>query len=364
MPSVISNLAIAVLAMQAMAGPAHSPHGHRRHHARHGKRACRAKAPHGVGQGHGAAGNGSVPIYVSESAISMDSASSMASASASQIGSENAATGMSLHCNDGIQLMSPGVSSAATAVPTTSSIDPNEVDPVSGFISASTSTTSSDKGVIDASVSLGAPGGTTSTTALSASVTSLILSSAASSLESSSISSAVASPSASSPALPPVTGLNDKRVFAHYMVGIVSQFAQADWVKDMQTAKDHGIDGFALNIGKDDYTQKQLDLAYAAAEVVDFDLFISFDFNWYSISDVDGVSTMFKRYMDKPKQYKVNGKPFVSTFVGDGFDWGAVETAVGKPIHSVPFYEPKAENADLPSLSGLFSWYVVSSITI
>lgn len=153
-----------------------------------------------------------------------------------------------------------------------------------------------------------------------------------------------------------MTGTSEKRVFAHYMVGIVSQFQQADWEKEMQIAKAHAIDGFALNIGTDDYTQKQLDLAFSAAEVVDFDLFISFDFNWYSISDVDGVSTMFKRYMDKPKQYKVDGKPFVSTFIGDGFDWGAVEQQVGKPIHSVPFYEPSAANADLPSLSGLFSW--------
>jgi len=126
----------------------------------------------------------------------------------------------------------------------------------------------------------------------------------------------------------------------------------------MKIAKAHGIDGFACNIGKDDYSQKQLDLAYAAAEVVDFELFISFDFNWYHIDEVDAVATMFKRYMDKPKQYKVDGKPFVSTFIGDGFDWGAVEKAVGEPIHSVPFYEPKAENANLPSISGLFSWYV------
>jgi glucan endo-1,3-alpha-glucosidase len=143
------------------------------------------------------------------------------------------------------------------------------------------------------------------------------------------------------------------------MVGIVSTYAQADWENDMKIAKAHGVDGFALNIGKDDYSQKQLDLAYAAAEVVDFDLFISFDFNWYHIDEVDAVATMFKRYMDRPKQYKVDGKPFVSTFVGDGFDWGAVEKAVGKPIHSVPFYEPTAQNADLPSVSGLFSWYVL-----
>lgn len=213
--------------------------------------------------------------------------------------------------------------------------------------------------MIDTSVSIGIPGVGLSTTASNPSTTSLSLSSASISLSSAvseSVASASASASASAPALPPVTGTSDKRVFAHYMVGIVSQFAQSDWEKEMSTAKAHGIDGFALNIGTDDYTQKQLDNAFAAAEVVDFDLFISFDFNWYSTSDVDGVATMFKRYMDKPKQYKVNGKPFVSTFIGDGFDWGAVEKQVGKEIHSVPFYEPSASNADLPSLSGLFSW--------
>lgn len=140
------------------------------------------------------------------------------------------------------------------------------------------------------------------------------------------------------------------------MVGIVSQFVQADWEKEMRIAKAHAIDGFALNIGVDPYTQDQLDLAYSAAEAVDFDVFISFDFNWYQISDVDKVSTMFKRYMDKPKQYKVDGKPFVSTFIGDGFDWAAVQQQVGKAIYAVPFNEPTAQNADTPALSGLFSW--------
>jgi len=91
MPSVISYSAIALLAMQAMAGPAHTPHGHRRHHARHGKRACRAKTTQAAGQGYGGVeiANGTVPIYISESAISIDSAS------VSQIGSGNAATGTS-----------------------------------------------------------------------------------------------------------------------------------------------------------------------------------------------------------------------------------------------------------------------------
>lgn len=219
-------------------------------------------------------------------------------------------------------------------------------------------TESGDKGgLIDISLSLGI--GHSSTSAPQSSAISLSVSTdSQSSASSASASASAAAPSTSSP-VPTAPGPdNGKRVFAHYMVGIVSQFAQADWEKEMRTAKAHGIDGFALNIGVDGYTQTQLDHAYAAAEVVDFDLFISFDFNWYSTSDVDGVSTMFKRYMNMPKQYKVDGKPFVSTFIGDGFDWGAVERQVGQEIHSVPFYEPSSQNAQLPSLSGLFSWCV------
>ena len=57
-------------------------------------------------------------------------------------------------------------------------------------------------------------------------------------------------------------------VFAHFMIGIVSTYQQEDYITDMNLAKSKGIDGFALNIGVDPYTQQQLDYAYAAAEQV------------------------------------------------------------------------------------------------
>jgi hypothetical protein len=76
---------------------------------------------------------------------------------------------------------------------------------------------------------------------------------------------------------------------------------------------------------------------------------------------------MLARYMDRPSQLKIDGKPYVSTFIGDGFDWSAVEKQVGKPIYSVPFWLPSSENAGNKGLSGLFSWYVaevgVGSVT-
>jgi glucan endo-1,3-alpha-glucosidase len=61
------------------------------------------------------------------------------------------------------------------------------------------------------------------------------------------------------------------------MVGIVSQYTSSSWERDMNSAKSYGIDGFALNIGQDAYTNTQLGLAYAAAEKIGFKVFISFD---------------------------------------------------------------------------------------
>ncbi|OCF37162.1 hypothetical protein I316_01069 [Kwoniella heveanensis BCC8398] len=149
---------------------------------------------------------------------------------------------------------------------------------------------------------------------------------------------------------------SSKLVFAHFMIGIVHGYTLNDWVNDINLARSYGIDGWALNIGLDWYTQPQLDLAYQACDQTGFWCFISFDFNWYTIDNVTGVVDMMKRYKDKPSQLRVDGKPFVSTFIGDGFDWSAVATAVGEEVYAVPFWAPTQENADNKGLSGLFSW--------
>ncbi|OCF72760.1 hypothetical protein I204_05989 [Kwoniella mangroviensis CBS 8886] len=155
----------------------------------------------------------------------------------------------------------------------------------------------------------------------------------------------------------PVKGNSDKKVFAHFMIGIVYAYTLESWLEDIELAKSKGIDGFALNIGLDSYTQPQLDLAYKAAEISgDFVCFISFDFNWYTVDNTTGVSEMMKRYNDLPAQFKVDGKPFVSSFIGDGFDWAAVGSGCGQEIYAVPFWAPTQENADNKGLSGLFSW--------
>ena len=153
------------------------------------------------------------------------------------------------------------------------------------------------------------------------------------------------------------TPLASKHVFAHFMVGIVSTYALQDWVNDMNLAKSYGITGFALNIGTDSYTDAQLDLAYqAGAQVSDFNLFISFDFNWYNLGDTSQVATLLQKYGGESAQLLVDGKVFVSTFIGDGFDWASVASQSGRALEVVPYWEPTSSNADNGALGGLFSW--------
>ena len=67
------------------------------------------------------------------------------------------------------------------------------------------------------------------------------------------------------------------------MVGIVPEYTKQSWERDMSLAKSYGIDGFALNIGTDGYTDRQLALAYSAAQSVNFVVFLSFDVSGHEI---------------------------------------------------------------------------------
>ncbi|KAJ7864559.1 glycoside hydrolase [Mycena leptocephala] len=145
-------------------------------------------------------------------------------------------------------------------------------------------------------------------------------------------------------------------VFAHFMVGIVDGYTQADWANDIALAAATGIDAFALNIGTDSWTDPQLALAYAAARSTSFKLFISFDFAASpGFSDFNNqIVPRLKLYASNPAQLQWGNGALVSTFTGDGFDWSAVRSAVGTPLEIIPFYQ--AAQAHQESTDGLFMW--------
>ena len=53
-------------------------------------------------------------------------------------------------------------------------------------------------------------------------------------------------------------GGNQKLVVAHHMVGNTYPYTQDDWKTDIEQAHAAGIDGFALNIGTDEWQPKQI----------------------------------------------------------------------------------------------------------
>ncbi|KAK5654325.1 hypothetical protein OQA88_7503 [Cercophora sp. LCS_1] len=158
-----------------------------------------------------------------------------------------------------------------------------------------------------------------------------------------------------------IRGDDERKVFAHYMVGLTCNQSPQQWYHDMVTAKAVGIDGFALNIGPEDpWTEKQLQEAYRAAEYVgDFVLFLSFDMacgDWPVAQVVDLINT----FKDSKAQMNAEGKPFVSTFEGPGWadNWSTVRDETGG-IFLVPDWAslgPYGVGEKLDVIDGAFSW--------
>ncbi|KAJ7050679.1 glycoside hydrolase family 71 protein [Mycena amicta] len=145
------------------------------------------------------------------------------------------------------------------------------------------------------------------------------------------------------------------------MVGIVENFSIADWLAEMTTAKSIGIDGFALNCAPprvDSYTPRQLANAYAAAQQIPggFSVFPSFDFAYWTNGDAPTIIEVMKNYSSLPSQALYNGRPIVSTFVGESFNWDLVR-ATGINVWAMPMLEDPGQLGSPNTLDGAFSWY-------
>lgn len=123
----------------------------------------------------------------------------------------------------------------------------------------------------------------------------------------------------------------------------------------MQRAKAYGIDAFALNIGTDSYTDTQLGFAYQSAANNGMKVFISFDFSYWQTSNGAGVGQKIAQYAGQSAQLQVNGRPFASSFIGDGVDVNAIRSGAGSNVYFVPNFHP---NTDTSTIDGALSWGV------
>jgi glucan endo-1,3-alpha-glucosidase len=135
-----------------------------------------------------------------------------------------------------------------------------------------------------------------------------------------------------------------RKVFAHYVVGLTYNQTVEQWRHDISSAAASSIDGFALNVGAQDaHTLTALRHAYEAAadwsaNTTPFSLFLSFDFAASDGWNIDKVANFTNTFKDEPAQFKVDGRPLVSTFEGPGFadPWKQVREKVDGGIHFVP----------------------------
>ncbi|KAA8566475.1 hypothetical protein MFRU_042g00060 [Monilinia fructicola] len=145
-------------------------------------------------------------------------------------------------------------------------------------------------------------------------------------------------------------------VFAHFMIGIVGNRASSsDYDADMVLAQSAGIDAFALNIGTDDFTDTQLDYAYASAAANQMKVFISFDFNsWDATASSAAVGAKIAKYANSSAQLTVDNKVFVSTFIGDALNVSDVRAKAGVPIYFAPNFSPGSSK--FAEVDAAFNW--------
>ncbi|KAL0572291.1 hypothetical protein V5O48_009673 [Marasmius crinis-equi] len=134
-------------------------------------------------------------------------------------------------------------------------------------------------------------------------------------------------------------------------MGILSnRQSPGDYDTDMKLAKSIGIDAFALNIGKD----PQLRYAYDSAQANGMKVFILFDCAYFRQGDEYAIGGKIAQYASHPAQLRVgNNLVFVSTFVGDGLNVGAIRSSARNPIYFAPNFHPGM--GSFGGLDGAFS---------
>lgn len=159
---------------------------------------------------------------------------------------------------------------------------------------------------------------------------------------------------------------SQKFVVAHHMVGNTYPYKIADWKADIELASAKGFDGFALNVGRDDWQPSRVTDAYAAAKGTNFKLFLSLDMSSLpcaSAADIKALQNWTSTYISNSNQLMYNGKALVSTFAGEGCTYGGNYQSTwsafknGLNVHFAPaLFIDIANYQSLSWLDGAFSW--------
>jgi len=162
-----------------------------------------------------------------------------------------------------------------------------------------------------------------------------------------------------------------KRVFAHYMVccPVAGGGATvADFKNEIREAQSRGLDGFALNCGGWDkgggtvYKPRCVQMYEAARQLgTGFQLFVSMDY--CCGNGLDETRDAIETFRAHPNQFKVGGRPVLSTFGGESRDPKSGQEKIAL-VHSlggffVPYFFPKtySEHPDPADVAQIVSDY-------
>lgn len=144
------------------------------------------------------------------------------------------------------------------------------------------------------------------------------------------------------------------------MVGFAYPSDQAFFDGQIKHAIAAGIDGFALNVGIDDWQPDRVAKCLAAAQNNgNFKIFLSFDMS--SLTFNNAVLARFHFAGNHPNYFHFNGRPFFSTFAGEHQDsfWANWKSSSGLNPYFCPSW-PNYPTHDFfqshPVVDCAFTW--------
>ncbi|KAJ4479826.1 glycosyl hydrolase family 71-domain-containing protein [Lentinula lateritia] len=171
-----------------------------------------------------------------------------------------------------------------------------------------------------------------------------------------------------------------KYVFMHHIVGNTYEYTRDSWANDLNQirAKDMQVscfiiqilhhsynvffgnsDAVALNVGRDSWQRNRIEDAYSVAAAVGMSVFISFDYTSFDCS-VDNTIQWVDSFKGLPAQFKVNGRPMISSYSGEclGPDgWQTIRTKTGGFLMPFIYGNDDQQFKKGSSYGFLDSWY-------
>ncbi|KAH0586158.1 hypothetical protein H2248_007423 [Termitomyces sp. 'cryptogamus'] len=168
---------------------------------------------------------------------------------------------------------------------------------------------------------------------------------------------------------------SSKYVAAHHMIGNTYPYTLQDWLDDIALAHSSGIDGFALNIGRDEWQPDRVSDAFDAASQfgLDFKLFLSLDMTSMpceTAADAQTLRNLVLKFISRSNYMQVNCQSLVSTFSGESCTFGHKSASDGwssefvdhsdlqGKIRFVPsfFIDPSSFGSFNDVMDGDFNW--------